>query len=190
MKNDKLKDFLAKTAQPMPGWDAFRGELETTDWEDRRYRMRIAGLMLAYIADNGLTQQQFAEQVGCKPQYLGRVLKGKQDLRLSTMLKIQRAMGQDLIQVPTVEKKDVPTAVKETPVTYGDVVVVKTDLSVSGFGRPSGTGTTRFYASGHFNLKEVPGLNYTEKKGKGKKAGIRSMLNSDVTEVPGVIAKA
>jgi transcriptional regulator with XRE-family HTH domain len=183
MKNDKLRQFLQQEAKPMPGWKEFKNGMLNADREEKRYRFRIAAKILEYIADNELTQKAFAEQVGCKPQYLGRVLKGKQDLRLSTMLKIQRAMNYKLISVAEEDFVEAKQSAAETKVFYGEEVVSKHTAVFNKFPRGySDAVNPKFFSS----QNEMKQLSY-KKMVPGSQ---RFVTADDVNKIPEVLVNA
>ena len=61
----------------------------------------IALKVLRYLRANKISQKKLAEQLGWSPQYLGKVLKGNENLTLETICKIQNTTGLTLIQVPS-----------------------------------------------------------------------------------------
>lgn len=187
MKNDKLRQFLQQEAKPMAGWEAFKNGILNADREEQRYRFRIAAKILDYLADNELTQQAFAEKVGCKPQYLGRVLKGKQDLRLSTMLKIQRAMDTNLIRVAEEDFVEAKETVVKTKVAYGEEVIFKQAALLKTFpnGYPDAV-DPQFFSSSKYQLPEMKQLSYQ----KLVPGSPRYVTADDVSQIPDVIANA
>lgn len=60
----------------------------------------IAMTILYYIREEGLTQKSIADKIGVKPCYITKLLKGQENLQLSTILKLQEALGHPLINVP------------------------------------------------------------------------------------------
>ena len=48
---------------------------------------------------NSMTQKEFAEMVGCSQQYISRILKGRENLSLETISKIESALGTSIIEI-------------------------------------------------------------------------------------------
>ena len=71
---------------------------ENRDWLELSFS--IALKILRYLRSNKLSQKQLAEVLDWSPQYLNKVLRGKENLTLETICKIERATGLALIQVP------------------------------------------------------------------------------------------
>ena len=46
----------------------------------------------------GLTQQMLAEKMNCTQQYISKVLKGKKNMSLETICKIENALGIEIIK--------------------------------------------------------------------------------------------
>ena len=72
--------------------------------ENREYiRMSqdIALCIHYYLRKSNMTQKEFADKMGVSPAYIGRLLKGGENLTLETICKVQNVLGQDLIRVTT-----------------------------------------------------------------------------------------
>ncbi len=74
-------------------------------WTDRSNR--IAVMILQEIRKqkpmNGMTQKKLAEEMGVTPQYINKVVKGKENLTLETVSKIEEVLGIRLLEVPILE---------------------------------------------------------------------------------------
>ena len=53
----------------------------------------------------GVNQKELAQRMGCTPQYVSKILKGKENLSLETICKIEDALDMEFQTVPE------PTAV-------------------------------------------------------------------------------
>ena len=62
---------------------------------------KIGDLIKKIRLDNNMTQKEFADKMGVSPAYIGRLLKGGENLTLETICKVQNVLGQDLIRVTT-----------------------------------------------------------------------------------------
>ena len=47
-----------------------------------------------------MTQKKLAEIVGVSPQYINKVVKGRENLTLETIVKMEKALGIALIEIP------------------------------------------------------------------------------------------
>lgn len=83
-------------------------------WTDRSNR--IAVMILQEIRKqkpmNGMTQKKLAEEMGVTPQYINKVVKGKENLTLETVSKIEEVLGIRLLEVPILETSST-TGLKE-----------------------------------------------------------------------------
>lgn len=68
-----------------------RGWAEYSQW--------IAIAMSKRMAELGLTQQMLAEKMNCSQQYISKVLKGKKNMSLETICKIENALGIEIIKM-------------------------------------------------------------------------------------------
>lgn len=98
-QNDKTLNQLLQT--PLP---------KSTDWmdavaDDQKNERRndlagaIALRLLAYKRSERLNSQQLADRVGVSPQYMGRVLKGRENLSLDTIAKLEEKTGLTLVLI-------------------------------------------------------------------------------------------
>lgn len=65
-----------------------------------RYSQMVAMKMLDRMEQLGLTQKMLAEKMGCSQQYVSKVLKGKENLSLETLFKIETALSLRLVCEP------------------------------------------------------------------------------------------
>lgn len=70
---------------------------EQAEWERKnrawiRHSQFIAVIMLSRMDELHLTQTSLAERMGCSQQYVSRILKGKENLSLETISKIEEAL--------------------------------------------------------------------------------------------------
>ena len=63
------------------------------------YSQDIALALHYYMRVQELTQRELAEQLGVSAVYVGKLLKGGENLTLETICKIQRVIGEQLISV-------------------------------------------------------------------------------------------
>ena len=66
------------------------------DWAE--YSQLIAAAMSKRMPELGLTQQMLAEKMNCTQQYISKVLKGKKNMSLETICKIENALGIEIIR--------------------------------------------------------------------------------------------
>lgn len=62
------------------------------------YSQHIAMLMLDRMEELEMNQKQLAEKMNCSRQYISKVLKGRENLSLETLAKIENALGISIIK--------------------------------------------------------------------------------------------
>lgn len=88
-----------------------KSEAKTSDWlrkaKERKANQewldisfKIATKILKYLRESGMTQKDLAQRLNYSPQYLSRILKGKENFTIETISKIQNTIEVQLIQVP------------------------------------------------------------------------------------------
>lgn len=70
---------------------------ENRDW--LRMSQEIALCLHYYLRKAGLTQKELADKMGVSAVYVGKLLKGGENLTLETICKIQKVIGEDLVTV-------------------------------------------------------------------------------------------
>ncbi|MCS2532072.1 MULTISPECIES: helix-turn-helix domain-containing protein [Bacteroidales] len=62
------------------------------------YSQAIAATMSNRMEELGMTQRALAEKMNCTQQYVSKVLKGRENLSLETLCKIENALGIKILQ--------------------------------------------------------------------------------------------
>lgn len=70
---------------------------ENREW--LRISQDIALSLHYYLRKMSMTQKELAEKMGVSPSYVGKLLKGQENLTLESICNIHKAIGQDLIFV-------------------------------------------------------------------------------------------
>ncbi|PLX14061.1 MAG: hypothetical protein C0594_00540 [Marinilabiliales bacterium] len=92
-----------------------------------------------------MTQRRLAEEMGVSPQYINKVVKGKENLTLETISKIESVLGITLIEIPTYDKPRVisfESPCMKTPLSRVDAIQISNDImsySNKGFSEATGT---------------------------------------------------
>lgn len=71
--------------------------------ENRRwlsYSQEIAMVVHDKMEELGLSQTALAERMNCTQQYISRLLKGKENLSLETIARLEDAVGTQFIRIP------------------------------------------------------------------------------------------
>lgn len=90
----------------------------------------IAMAVHHHLDKNGMSQKDLAILMGVTPQNISKILSGKEDLKTSTILKLEKALGLKLIQVMTtgIEKTNVdyfiPSNIDYKPSQMGKVISI------------------------------------------------------------------
>jgi antitoxin component HigA of HigAB toxin-antitoxin module len=85
-----------QSATPSKWREAATERRENREW--LRYSQFIAMRMLDRMEELGMTQKHLAELMGCSQQYVSRILKGKENLSLETLSKIECALDISILQ--------------------------------------------------------------------------------------------
>lgn len=73
--------------------------IENRTWLN--YSKNIALRIISALEDNeNMSQKSLAEKLDVSPQYVNKILKGQENLSLSTIAKISTVLGVDLISFP------------------------------------------------------------------------------------------
>lgn len=86
---DKLKKYASKT--PSKWREEAESRMVNKSW--LRHSQRVAMLMLDQMERKGITQKQLAELMTCSQQYVSKILKGKENLSLETLSKIEEVLS-------------------------------------------------------------------------------------------------
>jgi transcriptional regulator with XRE-family HTH domain len=104
---DKINKIASKEVST---WKQEANERRSnSDWTKRSFKIavRILREIRAQKEVNGMTQKKLSEEMGVSPQYVNKVLKGKENLTLETISKIESVLGITLIEVPSFESSHV-----------------------------------------------------------------------------------
>lgn len=81
----------------MTEWEKLAVTIEQQDW--RELAASIAITVISLLNQRGMTKQQLADRMGVKAQYISRVVKGKANMTLDSIVKLGKALGEDIIAV-------------------------------------------------------------------------------------------
>ena len=72
-----------------------------------RKSRQVALSVLYYLEQKGMTRKEQKKKMGVTPTYVGKLLKGKENLSFETISKIEEALGVDLVNIerPYMEPK-------------------------------------------------------------------------------------
>lgn len=86
-----------KSSSPSRWKEEAQFRVENKGW--LRYSQKIAMRVLDEMETKGFTQKEFAEKVGCSQQYISRILKGRENLSLETISKLEAALEATIIEI-------------------------------------------------------------------------------------------
>jgi len=94
---EKIIENLSRHSSPSPTkWhEAARYRMENKKW--LRYSQAIAIMVLDAMEVKGLKQKALAELMGCSQQYVSKILKGRENLSLETITKLEDALKLDIL---------------------------------------------------------------------------------------------
>ena len=79
--------------------------IKNRDW--LKYSQRIAIVVLTSLKAQKISQKELAERLGVTPQYVNKLVKGREKLNLETIAKLETALNIKLIEIlmPKTAKK-------------------------------------------------------------------------------------
>lgn len=100
-----------------------------------RYSSNVARRVLSILREKDtLTQLELANKIGVTPQYISKLLKGKQNLTLSTIAKLSESLGQELISFPNYKHSNRHTElVVSSGLNYDTLIIQMKDECISLF---------------------------------------------------------
>lgn len=98
MKNQK-NSFEALLTPEGSGWKV-KAQERKKNKEWRSLADKIAVTILKHLRDNNLTQVELAKRLDVTPQYVSKIVQGRENLTIENICKIQQALGVQLIEVP------------------------------------------------------------------------------------------
>ena len=95
--NKKTHDFLKDHQSETPSRWREEAEWRRDNWSWLQHSQKIAVKVLLQMKQKGLTQKVLAERMGCTQQYVSKILKGKENMSLDTLSKLENALGITII---------------------------------------------------------------------------------------------
>lgn len=96
MKQKTLEFLEAHMSETPSAWRE-KAEWRRDNWSWLRHSQKIAVKVLLQMKQMGLTQKALAERMDCTQQYVSKILKGKENMSLDTLSKLEDALGINLI---------------------------------------------------------------------------------------------
>lgn len=92
-------DKLAEIAKPRSENAKKMARMRKENREWLRMSQEIALSLHCYLRKMKMTQKDLAERMEVSPTYIGRLLKGQENLTLDTICRLQKVTGQELVSV-------------------------------------------------------------------------------------------
>lgn len=96
----KAIDVLKAHQSSEPSKWKEQAQWHVDNWGWLKHSAKIALNARKKMAALGLTQKELAEKMGCSQQYISLVLKGKENLTLDTISRLERVLDMDLLIHP------------------------------------------------------------------------------------------
>ena len=93
----KTLEFLKAHQSDTPSRWREEAEWRRDNWSWLRHSQKIAVKVLLQMKQKGLTQKALAERLDCTQQYVSKILKGRENMSLDTLSKLEDALGISLI---------------------------------------------------------------------------------------------
>ncbi|MGM9699885.1 MAG: transcriptional regulator [Prevotella sp.] len=93
----KTLDFLETHKSETPSMWRKEAEWRRDNWSWLRHSQKIAVKVLLQMKRMGLTQKALAERMDCTQQYVSKILKGRENMSLDTLTKLEDALGISLL---------------------------------------------------------------------------------------------
>lgn len=95
--NQKTLEFLEAHQSETPSTWREDAEWRRDNWSWLRHSQMIAVKVLLQMKQMGLTQKALAERMNCSQQYVSKILKGRENMSLDTLSKLEAALNINLI---------------------------------------------------------------------------------------------
>lgn len=92
-------DELAKIAKPRSEEAIKRAQFRRENREWIRMSQDIALTLHYYLRKSGMSQSELAQKMNVSAPYVGKLLKGTENLTLETICKLQNAIGEELLSL-------------------------------------------------------------------------------------------
>jgi ribosome-binding protein aMBF1 (putative translation factor) len=96
MKKKTLEFLEAQQSETPSAWRE-EAEWRRDNWSWMRHSQKIAVKVLLQMKREGLTQKVLAERMNCTQQYVSKILKGKENMSLDTLSRLEDALDISLI---------------------------------------------------------------------------------------------
>ena len=106
IKKQKTLEFLEAHQSETPSMWREEAEWRRENASWLRHSQQIAVKVLLKMKELHLTQKALAERMNCTQQYVSKILKGKENLSLDTMARLEDALNINLVYADNVHQKE------------------------------------------------------------------------------------
>lgn len=99
----KITDKINKLATTSDWIEKANKRQENKEW--LKHSQKIALKVLRTLRKEKISQKSLAERIGVSPQYVNKIVKGKENLTLETISKLEKALSIDLMGASKVSEK-------------------------------------------------------------------------------------
>ncbi len=93
----KAVDVVRASQSNLPSKWKDQAEWQVSNWFWLKHSTRIALKARTRMSALGLTQKNLSERMNCSQQYVSLILKGKENLTLETIAKLERSLDIELL---------------------------------------------------------------------------------------------
>lgn len=97
---DKMRGLISE--QPSKWLENAKWREENEDWLDMS--AQVALKILRVLRAKSISQKELAKMIGAKPQFINKIVKGRENLTFKTVCKIEKALNISLLEVPISEE--------------------------------------------------------------------------------------
>ena len=129
--SDIRKKIEEIAVEDKSGWlEKAKYRRENRSW--LRKSQRIAVRILSVLDEKGMQQKELAEAMDVSPQQVSKIVKGKQNLTLETISKLEAVLGVKLFEVPVLQfEMDVERKKIQTSISKKKSIAVKSSKDLS-----------------------------------------------------------
>ena len=111
----KTLEFLTNNQSGTKSMWREEAQWRRDNWSWLRHSQKIAIRVLLRMKQLGLTQKALAERMNCTQQYVSKILKGKENMSLDTLSKLESALGITLILDEEYDNRPIGMVAEDMP---------------------------------------------------------------------------
>lgn len=111
----KTLDFLTNHQSECPSSWREEAQWRRDNWSWLHHSQKIAVRVLLRMKQLGLTQKVLAERMNCTQQYISKILKGKENMSLDTLSKLESSLGITFILDEEHDNRSIGMVAEDSP---------------------------------------------------------------------------